>query len=352
MSNLKFPSFNFPYTSSEDPRQFFVDYGRTGPVHVFKNRQNVECVPQKKENENAKVRLVSKMPTLPLNLPGSGHINNVESQTKFDQWHCEQPVTNLISDYGAVVFGGLAKEVGNQAAASSWSPPSCNLRNLAKFDPVIERLQSDFCDIPSGLLSDLVQESGEEEKTTATGKYYGNCLAHARSTLASELDVVLVYPGGSTMNKLHFSHLEIDHEKEIGVSAKLAESTGSFCLPERICQVTMGNDQDIIAARTHHRCWLFGSEDFEKPRFLGNLQCKTKPCDVTASPYISEEVIVTMETGSLWLWNAEDSSVEVIRQCSSSAPVEFDWYFTKFASHPRQVVRGNQSNVELIDLRV
>ena len=88
-----------------------------------------------------------------------------------------------------------------------------------------ERLQSDFCDIPLGLLSGLVQESGEEEKTTATGKYYGNCLAHARSTLASESDVVLVYPGGSTMNKLHFSHLEIDHEKEIGVSAKLSART-------------------------------------------------------------------------------------------------------------------------------
>ena len=59
-----------------------------------------------------------------------------------------------------------------------------------------------------------------------------------------------------------------------------------------------------------------------------------------------------METGSLWLWNADGSSVEVVRQCSSCTPEEFDWYFSEFGSHPRQVVRGNQTNVELIDLRV
>lgn len=69
MPNIKFPSFNYPYTASEDLRQFLVDYGRTGPVHVFKNGQNVECIPQKKAySENAE--FISEKPTLPLNLPG------------------------------------------------------------------------------------------------------------------------------------------------------------------------------------------------------------------------------------------------------------------------------------------
>lgn len=70
------------------------------------------------------------------------------------------------------------------------------------------------------------------------------------------------------------------------------------------------------------------------------------------NPYIPEEAVISMETGSMWLWNVEDNSVKVIRQCSSCTLEEFDWYFTEFGSHPRQVVRGNATNIEVIDIRV
>ena len=70
------------------------------------------------------------------------------------------------------------------------------------------------------------------------------------------------------------------------------------------------------------------------------------------NPYIPDEVLVAMETGSLWLWCAEDSSVQTVRQCSASTPEEFDWYFSEFGAHPRQVLRGNETNIEIIDLRV
>ncbi len=53
-------------------------------------------------------------------------------------------------------------------------------KRLTKFAPVINRLETNFCDVPLSLLTDLVQESGEEEKVMETEKYYGNCLAHAR----------------------------------------------------------------------------------------------------------------------------------------------------------------------------
>jgi hypothetical protein len=257
---MSFPSFNFPYTSCEDSRQFLVDYGRTGPVHVFKNEQNVECIPQKKEiNKNTMVRLISEKPTLPLNFPDINICDDVNHEAPLaqieKQLQCEQAVTNFTSDYGSVVFGGLAEEVGREAAAQSWRPTSCRLKRLAKFDPVIKRLQNDFCDTPTGLLTDLLQECDREEKLDATGKYYNNCLAHDRSTS----DIVLVYPGGRTMNEMCASHLEIDDEE--GMSVKLSARTGRFSLPDRICEVSVGNDQDgIIAVKTHHQCWLFGCE--------------------------------------------------------------------------------------------
>ena len=235
-----------------------MDYGRTGPVYGFKNGQNLECIPQKKEiSGNIKVRLISEKPTLPLNLPGKLNGKVVEP------WDYLQSVTNLISDYGDVVFGELADVVGTEAATLSWCPPeTSNSERLTKFAPVINRLETNFCDVPLSLLTDLVQESGEEEKVMETEKYYGNCLAHARLTLAQDSDIVLVYPGGPTMSELCFSHLESDHEEERGFSVRLSARTGTFSLPERICEVSMGNEIEqggIIAVRTDHKCWFFGS---------------------------------------------------------------------------------------------
>ncbi len=77
-----------------------------------------------------------------------------------------------------------------------------------------------------GLLTDLVQESGGEEKVMATGKYYGNCLAHAR--LAQDADIVLVCPGGPAMSELCFSYLESDHEEKRDFSVRLSARTGTF----------------------------------------------------------------------------------------------------------------------------
>ena len=58
-----------------------MDYGWTGPAHVFKNGQNLECIPQKKEiSGSIKVRPISEKPTLPLNLL-VGKING-----KVDPW--------------------------------------------------------------------------------------------------------------------------------------------------------------------------------------------------------------------------------------------------------------------------
>ncbi|XP_028414421.1 uncharacterized protein LOC114537564 [Dendronephthya gigantea] len=344
MYNPRFPSFNFPYTPSEDLRQFLVDYGRTGAVHIFKHSNDFKCIPQKKENENIRTKLVSQKPTLPLNIPGpiSSELNREESGD------CEQELTNLTADYSNVVFNGLAKLVSEEfTSLSSCLPSYRHLQRLAKYDPELKKFQTDFCDIPCSLLTDLVLESEVEQK--AIGKYYGNCLGYTCST--RETDTVLVYPGGLSMNELCFGYLKTySQNKEAKFSAK-----GSFDLKERICEIATADciDQNgLIAVRTHQQCWLFSNtEGIEKTTFLGNLKCKSRPCAISVSPYIPEEVVVAMETGSLWLCHAEDNSVQVARKSSACTPEEFDWYFSKFGSHPRQVVRGTATSVELIDMR-
>lgn len=84
---------------------------------------------------------------------------------------------------------------------------------------------------------------------------------------------------------------------------------------------------------------------------LGNLACKTKPCSVAVNPFTPSEVIVAMETGSLWLWCGKDNSVQVVKKCSSCVQEDFDWYLCEFGPHPRQVLRANPKTVELLDLR-
>lgn len=85
---------------------------------------------------------------------------------------------------------------------------------------------------------------------------------------------------------------------------------------------------------------------------LGNLVCKTKPCSVAINPFIHGEVVVAMETGSLYLWSEKGSNLQVVKRCSASVVEEFHWYWCEFGSHPRQVIRGNATNVEFCDLRV
>ena len=269
MSFHRFPSFNFPYTSSEDLRQYLIDYGRTGAVHVFKDGKNIECISQKKEiNEGGKVRLISDKLTLPLNLPGkiSPELNNdikIEKLQRCRLLHNEEQVTNLISDYGDVVFGEIADCVGTEAAELSWCFKPFNLTTATKFDPILKSLKTDFCEIPADMLTECFEKSREDEKLISLGKYYGNCLGYSRSTMTNECDVVLAYPGGPDMSDLCFTHLEINHEHNNGGSVRLSETTGSYRLPETICQVNMINDSEVIAVRTDHQCWFFTSDTSE-----------------------------------------------------------------------------------------
>ena len=265
MSNLKFPSFNFPYTTSENLRQFLVDYGRTSAVHVFKDGENIECISQKKEID--KVRFVSEKPTLPINLPAKLDKEfkmQPQLQAKFQEsWYCKQPVTNLAADHGEVVFGGIAEVVGAEAADLLWLPPTFHISKLMKLDPILNKLETNFCDLPLDLLTNLVQKSREENKTKSSGKYYGNCLAYTESKI-QESDIVLIYPGGCTMSELCFSHLENNDSSLI-----MSKEEGRFPLSERICEVSVGSEIDqshIISVRTGYKCWFFKtgfSDDFE-----------------------------------------------------------------------------------------
>ncbi|XP_046859693.1 uncharacterized protein LOC124453041 isoform X2 [Xenia sp. Carnegie-2017] len=81
-SKLNFPSFNFPYSPSEDSRQFLVDYGRTGFVHVYKSDRTVKYSRQKYGSKDELLDFISNKPTLPLNLPEFNAIDTRSSSTK------------------------------------------------------------------------------------------------------------------------------------------------------------------------------------------------------------------------------------------------------------------------------
>ena len=269
MNNFSFPSFNFPHTPGEDLRQFMVDYGRTGPVYLFNNGEELECIPQKKElNASRKVRLASEKPTLPLNLP----VNVCEKRNSdskclnvgfehLESWHNEQPLTNLAADHGDVLFGVLAREVGTKPEVLSWQPPRpLPFSHLyAKRPPFRKILDTNLCDIPLTVLSELMQEAYEVDKLNAAGKYTDNCLAYARS---SSGESVLLYPSGPNMSELCFSSLDI-YSCDDDLSTQLY-TKGSFSLPKRICQIstTTNHENDlgdsVIGVRTFDKCWFFG----------------------------------------------------------------------------------------------
>lgn len=268
MSNHCFPSFNFPYTSSVDLHQTFLDYGRTGPVLIFKDEEKVKCISQNKGmTENRNVRLLANKPTLPLQLPNKVlwkyNIDKSEKEQYF--WNHERNMFNFSSDKREVMYGHLAETCTRGYTNAIWK---VNEKRPKKFLAVVERFDDGFCEIPAEVLSGFFRESCLQEKQEIqSGVYFGNCLAHW--TDASDPRIVLAYPGGDIMDKLHLSCVEVHSENEGELSAKLVSRNECFDLPGRISQVSVVDSSSVLAVRTDYTCsffkkkYMYGQDSYE-----------------------------------------------------------------------------------------
>lgn len=363
MNNNHFPSFNFPYTAEADLRQSFCAYGSTGPLFVYQDEEEntIRCVTQKTGNTaSTRVRLTARKPTLPLKPP-----NKVCQRFTFEkndlelEWNCKNHyMNNLSKDHGDIVQESLAKIVHEEVMQRNWKP--CNAYQTKNTASFLGNFFDDISDIPLEMLDDLFQETFVEENFEWTGKYFGNCVAHQVNSISGDPVVILAHPSGDIMDKLSLSSVQFHPDNNGLLSTKLLPGKHTFNFPNRIRQINTINAgqscSSIMAVRTDYTCSFlkqeYGDDDELTMSVVGNLACKTKPSSVAVNPFVPGEAIIAMETGSLCLWSVgEQTSIQVVKQCSACVVEDFDWYLCEFGPHPRQVIRCNNTNVELLDLR-
>ncbi|GAB1601320.1 Hypothetical predicted protein [Argonauta hians] len=100
-------------------------------------------------------------------------------------------------------------------------------------------------------------------------------------------------------------------------------------------EVTCGNDGEIsssLKSSVHQKQKTYTSVDL--------------------SGYILGECLLADHTGSVSLWNINQSLQEVLSQHPHRFPCKSNWCKAHFASHPRSFVFTNQSAMELMDIRM
>ena len=264
MSDHCFSSFNFPYTSSVDLRQFLLDYGKPGQLHVYRDEESsVKCISQTKNiTQNTRLKLRANKPTLPLGLPNKVcrrfDIEETDrAQLRNSAYH--RNIANFRTDRGDILYGSLADLVSKEVSSLSRKNYTGN-RNRRSLRSFLGRFDNKFCEIPVEVLDDLLLESFEEDRFELAGKYYGNCLVHQTNISNGDPTIVLAYPCGELMDKFTASHLELCSDHDSGLVAKLLPGKDYFSFPGKIRQintVNLNHTSSVLAVRSDYSCSFF-----------------------------------------------------------------------------------------------
>ena len=288
MSPHSFPSFNFPFSPSVDLQLSLCDYGRTGPLAIYKDdEENIRCFPQKKSfSQNTTVRLRAEKPSLPVSVPsktshrftldrGQFHTEFSTSATDVLQF-TRRNLESFSVKHGDILYNKLCSLI-RSATACSILPKfgvakrlNANVKQL--LNNFVSRLEDDvsaLSDIPFSILENLLTESYAEDMVKTKAGYSGNCLAYQmnHSESAGDTKLILASPGGGDMEKLTLRVVECSTDDMV---MKLSQEKEVFTFPNMICEIKMENeccDTPLIAVRSNYTCSFFNgqfNEDCEK----------------------------------------------------------------------------------------
>jgi len=89
----------------------------------------------------------------------------------------------------------------------------------------------------------------------------------------------------------------------------------------------------------------------QRPEVVETFESEDELVDVSLSPYICGEAIITTSQGDIHIWNQGKKSN--IHNVPSPAPEEkWPWYQSTYGGHPKCIVVANPAEVNLFDIRV
>ncbi|TRY94966.1 hypothetical protein DNTS_004648 [Danionella cerebrum] len=127
-----------------------------------------------------------------------------------------------------------------------------------------------------------------------------------------------------------------------------------FDLNGAVKQISLGRMEDVgkVAVRSDYFCGVWVLGDATKPRFLDVIRSKDRFTSINVSPHIPNELVVTNERGSAYLWTVQ-KGLQKFREEESNLyfNAKSSWRWCDFSCHPRVVVYVDRTGAELTDIR-
>ncbi|XP_044617732.2 TATA box-binding protein-associated factor RNA polymerase I subunit C isoform X1 [Equus asinus] len=161
----------------------------------------------------------------------------------------------------------------------------------------------------------------------------------------------LVYPAGSTLDKLYFQEVSLTP----GGNPQVLRDPGHIQLRGPVRQVVTRTVQgeSLLAVRSDYHCALWKISRQGRPAPLQVLQVEKGATGISLSPHLPGELAVCSRSGAICLWTPQDGLRRVYKDPDTLVFRDpSPWRWADFTAHPRVLTVGDRTGVKIVDTQV
>ncbi|XP_044617733.2 TATA box-binding protein-associated factor RNA polymerase I subunit C isoform X3 [Equus asinus] len=158
----------------------------------------------------------------------------------------------------------------------------------------------------------------------------------------------LVYPAGSTLDKLYFQEVSLTP----GGNPQVLRDPGHIQLRGPVRQVVTRTVQgeSLLAVRSDYHCALWKISRQGRPAPLQVLQVEKGATGISLSPHLPGELAVCSRSGAICLWTPQDGLRRVYKDPDTLVFRDpSPWRWADFTAHPRVLTVGDRTGVKIVD---
>ncbi|XP_070119241.1 TATA box-binding protein-associated factor RNA polymerase I subunit C isoform X5 [Equus caballus] len=158
----------------------------------------------------------------------------------------------------------------------------------------------------------------------------------------------LVYPAGSTLDKLYFQEVSLTP----GGNPQVLRDPGHIQLRGPVRQVVTRTVQgeSLLAVRSDYHCALWKVSRQGRPAPLQVLQVEKGATGISLSPHLPGELAVCSRSGAICLWTPQDGLRRVYKDPDTLVFRDpSPWRWADFTAHPRVLTVGDRTGVKIVD---
>ncbi|XP_061409614.1 TATA box-binding protein-associated factor RNA polymerase I subunit C isoform X3 [Lethenteron reissneri] len=254
-------------------------------------------------------------------------------------------------------FSNTTPKAGEQVTAGRM----LSYRKEKKREKIAHLLGDALWEVPHHVLADCLREELRERRARERfdAACTGGCL-HYHPPLGARTHGLLIYPSGSCMDTLSFQTIAQKCEGKACRSSciKTLKPSVKFHLAGGIRQISTSSirQEVFVGVRSDYFCglWKTGGEHPLRPQCVEVVQLEEPATCLTVSPHIPGELLVASESGSVYLWVAQKSSLQCVRR--ETRNLHFDaesrWRWCHFTAHPRVITYADRTGVDATDARI